>query len=295
MVDKEVAGEKTVGAVRNAFSILRLVAKQSSPAGVNLIAREAGVSVSTCFNILRTLASERLVVFDPEKKTYRLGLGLLDLTAPLLGTNQAELIYPELEKISRKHSSLICLWHPTEDERIVLINRVSSSRTVRVDMTVGARLPSYAGAVGRCYASFIAEPERTLRRKFNSVKWQTAPSFEDYLATVKAAGESGFAFDFGQLFNGLEIAASIVTDNTLKPRYGISGIAIAGQMNKAEIENMAIDLRDAADWISESLFGAPKGQRELARKAYSSNRENPKSASAKAKPAPRAKSDYPIS
>jgi DNA-binding IclR family transcriptional regulator len=273
---KEAHGEKSVGAVRNAFAILRFLASQSTSIGVNLIARETGVSVSTSFNILRTLANDRMVVFDPETKTYRLGLGLLDLTAPMLGTNQTELIYPELEKLSRKHSSLICLWHPTEDGRIVLINRVSSSRTVRVDMPLGARLPAHAGAIGRCYASFLNEPERTLKKKFQTVKWQAPPTFDEYFAAVKEAGETGYAFDFGQLFKGLEIAASIITDNTLKPRYGISGIAIAGQMNLAQINDLAHDLRDTSDLISETLFGSPSGQRQQARKTFA-RRQSPSS------------------
>jgi DNA-binding IclR family transcriptional regulator len=83
---------KNVGAVANAVSILRSLAQLSEPAGVALIARNTGVSVSTCFNILRTLSSERLVDFDPEAKTYRIGMGVLELSVPLLGANQADLI-----------------------------------------------------------------------------------------------------------------------------------------------------------------------------------------------------------
>ncbi len=263
------SGGKAVGAVSNAVAILRFVAGQSTPAGVNVIARGTGVSVSTCFNILRTLAAERLVVFDPEDKTYGLGLGLIDLAAPLLGASQADMINPELDKLSREHNCLICLWSVTGEERIVLVNRVSSSRTVRVDMNPGARLPAYAGAVGRCYAALMAEEESRLRAKFEAIKWQTAPSFEEYRAAVVEAKREGYAFDLGQLFNGLEIAAAIVTDATQRPRYGISGIAIAGQMTRAQIGRMGLDLRDTADWISEALFRVPKGSRAAARAAAS--------------------------
>src|SRR6266478_8808986 len=132
-----------VGAVGNAVSILRSLAHSSEPAGVAAIARNAGVSVSTCFNILRTLASERLVVFDPESKAYRIGLGMLEFSVPLLGANQADVIRPELKRLAGERSCLICLWQLTENDRILLIDRVSPPRTVRVDISHGSRLPAF--------------------------------------------------------------------------------------------------------------------------------------------------------
>src|SRR5260370_18195899 len=93
-----------VGAVGNAVSILRSLAHSSEPAGVAAIARNAGVSVSTSFNILRTLASERLVVFDPESKTYRIGLRMLEFSVPPLGSSQAACIPPPLNRLHRQRS-----------------------------------------------------------------------------------------------------------------------------------------------------------------------------------------------
>ncbi|MGD9924958.1 MAG: IclR family transcriptional regulator, partial [Pseudorhodoplanes sp.] len=160
---------KIVGAVANAISILRLLAQSKDSAGVAAIARDTGISVSTCFNILRTLASERLVAFDSHAKTYRIGIGVLEFSVPLLGTGQADLILPELQRLSEKYKSLICLWQFTERERIVLADRVSTARTVRIDMPHGSRLPAYAGAVGRCYAALRDLPRAQLKKRFETV------------------------------------------------------------------------------------------------------------------------------
>lgn len=257
---------KNVGAVANAVSILRSLAQMSEPAGVAVIARDSGVSVSTCFNILRTLSSERLVDFDPEAKTYQIGMGVLELSLPLLGANQADLIRPELKRLSGEHNSLICLWQITESERIVLVDRVSTARTVRVDMSDGSRLPTYVGAVGRCYAAIRGLPADHLKTHFDQLQWQSPPSFEAYATDVERARRDGYAFDFGQLFIGLEIAAAIVTDPTGKPRLGISGISIAGQLSRENIERLGVDLRNSADWISEALFGVSRGVRQSQRR-----------------------------
>lgn len=257
---------KIVGAVANAVSILRSLAQMSDPAGVAVIARDTGVSVSTCFNILRTLSAERLVDFDAEAKTYRIGLGVLELSLPLLGANQADLIRPELARLSGAHKSLLCLWQVTEGERIVLVDRVSMAKTVRVDMSDGSRLPTFVGAVGRCYAALRNLPRNELKLRFDALQWQAPPSFEDYVSDVERARRDGYAFDLGQLFKGLEIAAAVVTDAEGRPRLGISGISIAGQLSREDIERLGVDLRDSADWISEALFGASRGLRQSERR-----------------------------
>ncbi|MCO5070458.1 MAG: IclR family transcriptional regulator [Rhizobiaceae bacterium] len=265
-VDQDPA-PKFVGAVANAISILRALAESAEPAGVAVVARQTGISVSTCFNILRTLASERLVVFDNVDKTYRIGLGVLEFSVPLLGANQADLIRPELQRLSSDHKSLICLWQITERERVMLVDRVSVARTVRVDMSYGSRLPAHVGAVGRCYAAITNIDREALKQRFEHLKWQSPPSFESYLADVDQARRNGFAFDLGQLFIGVEIAASIITDTTGRPRLGISAINIAGQIPRRDLERLAIDLRNTTDWLSETLFGVAKGVRQTGRRA----------------------------
>lgn len=267
--DDQAPTPKIVGAVANAISIMRFLAQANEPMGVAVIARQTNVSASSCFNILRTLASERLVEFDETEKTYRIGAGVLEFSVPLLGVNQVDLIRPELLRLSDQHNSLICLWHITENERVLLVDRVSTGKTVRVDMSHGSRLPAYVGAVGRCYAASANLDSSELKTRFDAVQWQSAPPFETYLADVERAKGDGYAFDLGQLFIGLEIAASIVTDATGKPRLGISGINIAGQLQRRELEKLAVDLRNSADWISETLFGASKGIRQAERRAAS--------------------------
>lgn len=258
---------KTVGAVSNGVAILRSLSRLHEPVGVAAIARDAGVSVSSCFNILRTLVNERLVVFDDAQKTYRVGMGVLEFSAGILGVYQADLIRPELERISTGRNCLVGLWHFTENGRIVLVDRFSAGKVVRVDMTVGARLPAFAGAVGRCYVAHRNVAEAELKREFAKIQWQAAPTIETYVAEIAEARAKGYAFDLGNLFIGIETVASIITDSRSDVRFGISGIAIAGQLSKTELQELAADIRDTSDWISETLFGVEPGARRIARRA----------------------------
>jgi len=269
--DDQDLAPKFVGAVMQATSILRSLARMGEPMGVAAIAREAGVSTSTCFNILRTLANERLISFNPAQKTYQMGLGVLEFTVPLLGANQADLIRPELIRLSQERACLVCLWHVTDNERIVLVDSISSGNIVRIDIQVGSRLPAWVGAVGRCYAANQNLSDSALRKQFGKLQWQSPPSFEEYCRDVQEARATGYAFDPGNLFRGVDIAGTLVTDTRGTARFGLSMIAIAGQMDANALKEAALDMRDAADWISETLFGAHRGQRQIERKAAASD------------------------
>ena len=137
--------QKFVGAVENAISILRFLTHDYAASGVARIARETGINVSTTFNILRTLANEGLISMNPSTKEYSPGLGLLEFSVPLLGTNQIDLLHPVLEQLSVERRALIGLWKVTPHDRIVLVDRVVEGKTVRVDMALGSRLPALAG------------------------------------------------------------------------------------------------------------------------------------------------------
>jgi P-type E1-E2 ATPase len=74
---------------RNAVRIMRYLSEAGSPARAITIARSLSINASTCFNILRTLALEEVVEFDPLSKTYTPGLGLTRLVENFLAEADA--------------------------------------------------------------------------------------------------------------------------------------------------------------------------------------------------------------
>ncbi|MEJ1974916.1 MAG: helix-turn-helix domain-containing protein [Acetobacteraceae bacterium] len=231
-----------VGAVVHAMRILRFLSVATAPVGIAAVARATGISTSTSFNILRTLSRAGFVAFRPADKTYSLGLGIAEIATGLVGISHAELIWPELNRLALNYEMLIVLWRVTGDDHLVLIDRAHSAQAVRVEMRLGMRLPSLAGAVGRCVAAALALPPGELRRRFATLRWQTAPTFDAYQAEVAQAGERGWAIDDGQLYRGLQTVAAIVQDQNRQPRFGISGITIAGQHEPVLLEQLGRDL-----------------------------------------------------
>lgn len=255
---------RSVGAVVHALRILRHLAALGAPAGVSAIARATQVNTSTCFNILRTLTAEGLVVFDPENKTYRLGLGVLELAVGLLGTNHGDLIRPELERLAADTPALICLWQVVGDDRLVLLDRAWRPGAVRLDLPVGKRLPSLAGAVGRAIAHARGLSDADLRGRFAALRWQQPISFEKYLASLRDVQRHGYARDAGITYVGVDSVAAAVPDHTGRPRYGVSAVSIRGQMSDAELHRVGCELHAVGQRIGRALFRNPEAGAEAA-------------------------------
>ena len=79
MESETIPQTKLVGALVGGISVLRYLSASNSPLGVTQVARDLKINPSTCFNLLRTLVHEGLVVFNPDTKTYQIGLGLVEI------------------------------------------------------------------------------------------------------------------------------------------------------------------------------------------------------------------------
>jgi DNA-binding IclR family transcriptional regulator len=256
-LEREATGQRDVGAVVHAIGILRHLSTATAPLGVAAIARGTGISVSTCFNILRTLTRARFVSFREADKTYALGVAVAELAAGFLGMSHTELIRPELQRLAQKYDMLIVLWRVTEDGHIVLIDRAYSHTAVRVEMRMGLRLPMLVGAVGRCVAAALDLPEEELRRRFATLRWQTPPSFESYLTDTRKARQTGWSMDSHHLYRGLITVAALVTDQQNLPRFGLSGITIAAQHAEDVFPRLGEELREVARLTGKALFPRP--------------------------------------
>jgi DNA-binding IclR family transcriptional regulator len=248
---------KDVGAVVNALRILRCLSGSSRPLGVAAVTRATGISASTVFGILRTLARLHYVSFDETDKTYRLGLAMAEMAASLLGTSHAELIRPELERLAFKYETLVLLWRVTEDDRLVLIDRAYSQIAVRVEIKLGYRMPLLAGAVGRCVAATLDAPTSELRRRFAGARWQTPLSFSTFEKQVLEARDRGWSLDDGYLYRGLTTVAALIVDDERRPRFGISGVSITGQQSPQALRALGQDLAALATDIGHALFPGP--------------------------------------
>lgn len=243
-----------VGSVTHALAILELLADSPTPLGVTTISKTIGQSPSSCFNILKTLMVSRYVVFDPVRKVYTLGYAPMRLARRSLDPSSAfQLLRPSLEEVAQKFAVTTALWRSIQEEHVVLLGFCEHEGGIRIHMTVGQQFPIFAGAFGRCVAANQNLSRAKLKTRFDALRWQKAPVFDDYAHSIVEAKERGWAVDMDSTFAGVTNICAPIIDAKSKVAYGISATMFTAQQSAGMVERLARELlstaKDAAQII----------------------------------------------
>lgn len=254
---------REVGAVTQAAAILRAVAGSREALGVTAIARAAGVSPSTTLNILRTLVHEGFVALVPETKTYRLGLGLLEVARPLLNRSDVELLQPRLQPIATEFEATATVWQVAPDDKALLLGRIVPASGIHIEFRLATRIPAYAGAIGRAVAAAGRGAgglsRATLRARFGAIRWHVPVAFDTYLTEIETAAANGYAVDRGQLIRGVTSVAAALCDRTGRPRLVVAAHLFQGQLTEERLEALGLALRGLVAAAQPAMFGVVEG------------------------------------
>jgi DNA-binding IclR family transcriptional regulator len=244
-------------AIARAAAILRLLGKSEAPLGVNAIARELDLVPSTCLYVLRALAEEELVGFDPDTKRYSLDAGVLTLARGWLKRDRfADLVQPLLERLAREHGVTTLGVRISGLEHIVVVAAAQGGANVQLAAQVGSRFPALLSATGRCIAAFGGYPAAQIEAKFRTLRWANPPGFADWLAEVKETRAQGYGVDAGNYIAGLTVVAAPVWQAPGRPSHALVGIGLGSALDERTIGELGRALVVSARSLSEQLGGA---------------------------------------
>jgi DNA-binding IclR family transcriptional regulator len=247
---------KLVGALVAGLSVLRHLAASGTPLGVTHVARALALNNSTCFHLLRTLVHEGMVSFDEATKTYAIGLGAVELARGALDrASFVRLVQPELERIAARHSVTVVMWQRTPDDRLLLVHLAENPAAVRVQLSVGARMPLLLGASGRCFAAFGGLDRAEVRRRFGALRWGRAPTFASYWASVRQARELGYAVDTDHFAAGVTAVAAPVFDAAGEPTIALGAATFSAEADADRVRAVAADLAALAQRTTRAIGG----------------------------------------
>lgn len=228
-----------VGSVVNAIEILRHLA-DSPPQGVNAIARALSLNPSSCFNLLKTLTDVSLLEFDTSAKTYRPGPPPAWLVQPKGGALEwIGWVRAELEEIAHTACVTCGLWQVAGD-RVILTEVADSPLETRIHVTIGQRLPSHIGAMGRCISAREGLSKAAAARIMSELRWQNPPTVEAYWNDMQNSLRRGWAVDSGNYLAGVTTVASAVTGTDVQtPRYCLTATLFSGQYDEGTTARLA--------------------------------------------------------
>lgn len=234
-------------AVTRAVQILRYLSRQPEPIGVNPLGVALGIVPSTCLHILRALTREGLVAFDPQSKRYRLGIGVLGLARSFLARGTLPVVVqPLLDDIARRRGVTAVLIERLNEDELIVSAVAQGSDMFSVKVTVGTAFPAYSSASGRCVAAYAGLTRARLVARFATLRWQSAPAPERWLAEVEAVPRRGYAVDDGHYIRGLTVISAPVLEPDGALLRCVAVVALKEQLSKARLATLVDDARAVA-------------------------------------------------
>ena len=241
-------------AVAKAAAVLRLLAGERTGIGVSEIARRSGLVPSTCLHILRALADEGFITFDPEKKTYRTGVGLLTLVRGAIATSDyPRVVQPVLDSLSSRHNVTAIAVELDNRNRMVVVALSRADSLISLHVNIGSRYPAYLSATGRCVAAESDLSKDQLRAEFDRIIWQRAPRFEEWHADVERARLDGIAIDYGNNIRGITVVAKLVPKGTDRMMRAIALVGFDSQLTEKPLQQIKLHLDSAVAEVSSHL------------------------------------------
>lgn len=166
--------------------------------GVTEIARKVDLHKSSVSRILATLEKAGYVERDDSTGRFRLGLGLIALTGPLLANlDVRRLAHPELDQLTLRtgETSALMVWNGNE---AVVVDQVSSPKEVKHTAAVGTRYDTYKSASVQVFLAGM--PEAEVRRLFERrlVVGPDSGVIDAFLDELRDAEKNGFAVNDGR-------------------------------------------------------------------------------------------------
>jgi len=243
-------------AISRAAAVLRLLGKSDAPLGVQSIARELGLVPSTCFYVLRALVAEEFVSFDPDTKRYALEAGVLTLARHWLRRNRFnDLAQPVLDRIGQAFGVTMLGVHIVGLEHIVVVAVSQSGPSFQLSTQIGSRFPALISATGRCIAAFGEHSEADLEARFSTLRWDVAPTFEDWKTQVSQTRLQGYAVDEGNYISGVTVVAAPVWKTRAKLSHALVAIGIGSALQRTGLPALQESLLSASQTLSHQLCG----------------------------------------
>jgi IclR family acetate operon transcriptional repressor len=206
-----------VQSVERAIAILKLFSVENPERGVGEISRELGLHKSTVSRLMMTLERGGLLAREPERKRYRLGIGLLGLAAQVVSfMDVREIARPFLRQLADDCQESVNLVVLDGQEVVNLEQFIPPKRQVKNIGRAGRRMCAHCTAAGKVLLAYLdeAEQEPILAAglpKFTSATIVDPAQLRQELARVR---RQGYAAVEEELERGLNAIAAPIYDHT---------------------------------------------------------------------------------
>jgi len=243
--------------VQRAARLLRHIAEGDCVVNMSRTARELGINRTTLLRLLHTLEAERFIEQRPEGQGWRIGVGLIGLTAQaFFSEDLVQISVPVLTRLAETLSLSAHLGVLDGLEVVYLVRRVPN-HSFASNIRVGSRLPAHAANMGRIILAHLP-PDRVDRlyagANLKAVTPHTAVTPAQLHAQLAADRAAGLAWSDGNFEAGISSVAGAIFDATDMPIAALNVSGHPADFSGAERRSViATNVKAAAIEISQRL------------------------------------------
>lgn len=230
-----------------------------SELGVSDISRALDLKKATAHRLLASLRRRGLIAQDPVSRRYRLGMKLWELgTMATSQVDWADRVKPFLERLTETsgETTHLAVLH---DGQVLYVDKVESSRSLRMPSQVGRRLPVHCTGVGKALIAYLPDEVLTglvARRGLPSFTRRTITDYESLMTELARTRDRGYSVDNEEIEDGLVCIGAPVRDHTA---HVVAAISIAGPSSRLRPETISDHARDVVEMANamSATLGCP--------------------------------------
>ena len=256
MLDAQSKPEKYIQSVSRASKILEYIAATGNSVGLSDISRGIDLSKSTTFGLISTLEKLKYVQQDQETGKYSLGLILFQLGKIVHDSMDLRAIaMPFLNELARKYEETVHLAVLSKAE-VIYIDKVDSSRSIRIISNVGGSNPAFCTGVGKVLLAGLSDAAVDQLFSGKEMKKYTVNTIVDLAvlhAHLQMVRDQGYAFDLEEIDLGLNCVAAPIRNYQ---GLVIAAISVSGPSNRLDqqrLHELKTDVMATANLISIQL------------------------------------------
>jgi DNA-binding IclR family transcriptional regulator len=249
-----VQGERYVPAVVTAMRILDYLASHDGASGT-AVRQALELNASTCHNTLKTLARGGYLSFDEASKQYRLGPSLV--AAGVKAYSEESLLAtarPALRKWVQDTSFTAFVAKPLPDWSSVIVDKIESTRRIKVTVEVGQRFPADAAVIGKIFLAHLDVDELDIVRvelgRYTENTIHDIHAWRDELARVR---ELGWSESRGEYYGGGNAVAAPIFDPLGKVVAVVGSLAASSDLADSQLADFGRSIKATAATISDRL------------------------------------------
>jgi DNA-binding IclR family transcriptional regulator len=242
--------------ISRAIAILQAFDETRLELGVTDLSQLTGLDKSTVYRLLNAMQQGELITQNAVTTKYHLGFGLLHLAGlALQNLDLPRIVRPYLEELAEYSKETVNLSILNDDDKVINIDGINSSRRVRNVGWIGREMPPHAVSGGKVMMAYLP-PERLDRILSSDLTAQTEKTITirhellDQLADIQKVG---YAIAEQELEIGLNAVAAAVKNHR---GVVVAAISVSGPSFRLSGERL-IELgevtKSTADRISRQM------------------------------------------